>query len=147
MLTLTIVQKIVLSISFYYYIFIGIIVFASVLSIISASVYLFRRRRFRGLIGGLYVVEHQANIDHFEAYMPEHSAPESHGEPLVCPICLQNIKHKDKIRKTPCEHTFHTPCLDCWCYQKLACPVCRSDFSIDKIGDISKQTGPSDPLQ
>ena len=55
-LTMTIQQKIVLGVSFYYYIFVGIIVFISVLLTISGLIWIVRRRNIGGLFGIVYSI-------------------------------------------------------------------------------------------
>lgn len=39
-----------------------------------------------------------------------------------CPICKDSIE--DSIPKLPCEHKFHTECLQEWQKTSLACPLC-----------------------
>jgi hypothetical protein len=124
-LLMTADQKLLLGVRFYFYIMIGIVIFVSVMALTSAIVIIFRRRR--GIFSAAYMVNLTRNMDHFEIHMPSIPAVVSDSEP--CPICLQGIEVKEEIRRTPCEHTFHTACLDCWCQQNLSCPVCRSDFS------------------
>jgi hypothetical protein len=47
-----------------------------------------------------------------------------------CAICLQEIHpFNGKVRKTPCGHFFHEPCLQGWFRQGAGCPLCRVDCS------------------
>ena len=62
----------ILSVSFYYFIMIGLAVFGSVLSIISAVVYMLRRGSLAAVLG--YAVDNTINIDHFEEHMPSFPA-------------------------------------------------------------------------
>lgn len=96
-LTIDVTQKLVLGLTFYFYIVVGLIVFVSVLSLVSAVIYFVRRRRRLGLLYGSSMHGHPNNghnIDHFEAYMPSFPALEKEGEKSDCPICLQHITKK-----------------------------------------------------
>lgn len=45
----------------------------------------------------------------------------------MCPICLDELRDKDKDRCIPCEHVFCHPCLKRWLGQSETCPLCRRD--------------------
>ena len=51
-LTIDVTQKLVLGLTFYFYIVVGLIVFVSVLSLVSAVIYFVRRRRRLGFLYG-----------------------------------------------------------------------------------------------
>lgn len=47
------------------------------------------------------------------------------------PVYVEELPETHKVDKesymvTPCDHMFHTPCLESWMNYKLQCPVCRS---------------------
>jgi hypothetical protein len=43
---------------------------------------------------------------------------------LVCVLlCLVFVT--SQVRRTPCEHVFHSPCLDQWLATRAECPMCR----------------------
>lgn len=44
-----------------------------------------------------------------------------------CPICLEALDEKT-CTTTPCNHTFHTGCLNSWINQNHSCPLCRSSW-------------------
>jgi hypothetical protein len=44
-----------------------------------------------------------------------------------CVICREELS-LDLCSKTPCNHTFHTTCLNEWKKVKPSCPLCRTDF-------------------
>jgi len=45
-----------------------------------------------------------------------------------CSICLCNIEKKDKCKKMPCGHTFHSECITNWLNVELKCPICRFEI-------------------
>jgi hypothetical protein len=45
-----------------------------------------------------------------------------------CTICLCNIEKKDKCKKLPCNHTFHSECITKWLNVDLHCPICRFEI-------------------
>ena len=46
------------------------------------------------------------------------------NEEEECPICLDNLDiNETKI--LPCNHIFHTLCIDTWLKRKNMCPLCR----------------------
>lgn len=54
----------------------------------------------------------------------------AHAPP--CPICLVKYQAVDSIRVLPCDHYFHTPCIDAWvCGHVNNCPLCRSDAAVE----------------
>lgn len=51
-----------------------------------------------------------------------------------CTICLESFILKDKMRVLPCNHYFHTSCIDNWLLTSLNCPICRK--SVSKLTEI-----------
>jgi len=47
-----------------------------------------------------------------------------------CPVCLNPIEPKDKVKFSGCTHKFHTECLNKWfkAAQKKTCPICRAEY-------------------
>jgi hypothetical protein len=44
----------------------------------------------------------------------------------TCPICFDDFKDENIIRKLQCHHIFHKKCIDPWLlYESYTCPVCR----------------------
>ena len=37
--------------------------------------------------------------------------------------------NKKPFMVTPCDHYFHTPCLESWLKQKRECPCCRKEIN------------------
>lgn len=50
----------------------------------------------------------------------------------TCPVCLESIEEKDKI-KTHCGHTFHKECILLWYRNKRNCPLCRTSISFEMV--------------
>jgi len=51
-----------------------------------------------------------------------------------CPICLDNFEKQTKIKILPCEHGFHSNCIEPWIadHHNDSCPICRQTVT-DKI--------------
>ena len=55
---------------------------------------------------------------HFGIYCSQHS---------TCSVCLGGIKNGNS-RTLPCNHTFHSRCIDRWKQNSNTCPMCRVPF-------------------
>lgn len=63
-----------------------------------------------------------------------------------CVICLENFHNGDKLRILPCQHRFHTSCIDKWlsgsfsyddCVNAI-CPTCKTEPTIAPDSTLSK---------
>ncbi|OLY83748.1 putative E3 ubiquitin-protein ligase RHA2B [Smittium mucronatum] len=46
-----------------------------------------------------------------------------------CTICFDSIQAGDDVRDIPCQHVFHSGCLDTWLTTRTGfCPTCRYNF-------------------
>ena len=43
-----------------------------------------------------------------------------------CPICLESYCPKNSVKTLPCNHKYHSSCIDAWLKRKdTTCPMCR----------------------
>jgi len=57
---------------------------------------------------------------------------------LICAICRGGISSGNTVRITPCNHVFHSDCLEEWLIHKASkdppekanCPICNRDLGI-----------------
>ena len=42
-----------------------------------------------------------------------------------CTICIGDFEEGETLRRLPCNHVFHTSCIDPWMEQHTTCPNCR----------------------
>lgn len=45
-----------------------------------------------------------------------------------CAICMDDFKENDELRVMPCNHEFHTTCVDRWLAVNQTCPLCRASI-------------------
>merc|ERR1712083_1114723 len=45
-----------------------------------------------------------------------------------CTICLCEFEEDEDVRRLPCMHLFHVPCVDQWLGLNKRCPICRVDI-------------------
>lgn len=65
-------------------------------------------------------------VEVFEARPPGTSSGDpTKGEPDKCSVCQEEFKSGDRIRRLPCDHTFHLSCVDKWLGIHNQCPNCR----------------------
>lgn len=49
----------------------------------------------------------------------------SDGSLTNCTICLEELAPGDVLKRLPCQHDFHSDCLDTWLKTKACCPICQ----------------------
>eukprot|EP01084_Bolivina_argentea_P046876 86345_1 len=51
---------------------------------------------------------------------------------LNCAICLAQFENGEELRVLPCQHSFHTECIDQWLRGHRTCPMCRIDVTVQR---------------
>ncbi|CEP09995.1 hypothetical protein [Parasitella parasitica] len=65
---------------------------------------------------------------------------EKEQEPDSCAICLEDYQSGNELRLLPCNHQFHTLCVDAWLTtQKKLCPICKRDITADASSYTNKR--------
>jgi hypothetical protein len=54
---------------------------------------------------------------------------------LECSICLIEFVENDRCRQLPCDHIFHTQCIDQWFTVSVVCPMCKRNIRAILHGD------------
>lgn len=64
----------------------------------------------------------------FKRIPREKCEDEEDDEVDKCTICLCEFEDEEDVRRLPCMHLFHVPCVDQWLGQNKRCPICRVDI-------------------
>eukprot|EP01095_Lingulamoeba_sp_RSL-Kostka_P016747 TRINITY_DN82_c0_g1_i1.p1 TRINITY_DN82_c0_g1~~TRINITY_DN82_c0_g1_i1.p1 ORF type:complete len:306 (+),score=71.05 TRINITY_DN82_c0_g1_i1:509-1426(+) len=56
-------------------------------------------------------------------------------EDAMCSICFDDYEKDDKIRYLPCDHHFHSKCVDQWLEKNKTCPLCRKPIDQEEEED------------
>lgn len=46
-----------------------------------------------------------------------------------CVICMGEYNNREKLRRLPCTHDFHSKCIDKWLRSNKTCPICRDEVN------------------
>ncbi|KAK4200224.1 hypothetical protein QBC40DRAFT_201110 [Triangularia verruculosa] len=56
-----------------------------------------------------------------------------------CAICTEDFVEGGDVRKLPCGHIFHPPCVDPWLLQfAVTCPLCRVDLQNKTASNVTR---------
>ena len=51
-----------------------------------------------------------------------------------CPICLEDFKEGEPVKRLPCGHLFHAACVKEWIVDvRGVCPLCRQGQKIEAM--------------
>lgn len=73
----------------------------------------------------------QEIIEELEEYQYQDGKLGGKGIPqgeATCSICLDDFQNGDKVRQLPCQHFFHSSCVDKWLALNHTCPLCRESI-------------------
>ena len=62
------------------------------------------------------------------------------SEADICPICQDEYKDNQQIRRTTCNHTFCEDCIGTWLKKNVKCPICMKELQTERN---SNKTSPS----
>lgn len=48
---------------------------------------------------------------------------------LQCMVCLSDFVQGEELRRLPCQHCFHTQCIDEWLSRCTECPICKGNVA------------------
>jgi hypothetical protein len=66
---------------------------------------------------------------------------------LECSICLIEFNENDHCRQLPCDHIFHSQCIDQWFTVSVVCPMCKRNIRAILHGDDDIGTRPPPVVQ
>lgn len=51
----------------------------------------------------------------------------SAGSQTQCMVCLSDFEGGEEVRRLPCGHVFHAPCIEEWLKRCADCPICKTN--------------------
>jgi len=57
----------------------------------------------------------------------KYKKPEFSATGPSCTICLAEYQDEELMRKLPCDHAYHSECIDKWLNRVNHCPLCRKE--------------------
>eukprot|EP00741_Cyanophora_paradoxa_P009561 tig00001527_g9260.t1 len=61
--------------------------------------------------------------------------PGASTDAAACALCLSDYEAGELLRRLPCRHAFHAPCIDPWLASKASCPLCAFDVRAHLAAD------------
>lgn len=62
-------------------------------------------------------------------------------DPILCSICMEQLRDDEDVRPLPCEHIFHPECVDPWLTRyHTSCPLCRVSL-VEDDGKLDLEDG------
>jgi len=56
----------------------------------------------------------------------------------TCSICLDEYENGDDLTRLPCQHTYHTQCIDAWCSNHVRCPLCNANLDEESSSTLNQ---------
>ena len=53
---------------------------------------------------------------------------EKYSENYQCIICMEEFEKNEKVTLLPCDHIFHSNCIEQWLLKQRSCPFCKSEI-------------------
>jgi len=69
----------------------------------------------------------KSDIDQLVSYT--YSEDTKQTDQTLCVICMCDFENGQNLRVLPCNHEFHTKCVDKWLKTNRTCCICRADVS------------------
>ena len=67
----------------------------------------------------IFFLQHKIELTYIRVVIG-HNVPHT-----TCTICLETFKEGDELRSIPCNHSFHSHCINTWLSNHNSCPNCR----------------------
>ena len=80
---------------------------------------------FRGMARPKKEGLEQKDIDKLKQVVWKRSLEKKNETFSSCPICYIDYEPADKLKLLPCQHMYHSPCIDEWLKKKAKCPMCN----------------------
>ena len=73
--------------------------------------------------------------------LPTRSATDADVD-TKCDVCLSSFEEGEVLRTLPCEHAFHSSCIDRWLLgsKSATCPCCRFNICAKKVDTCCEVT-------
>jgi hypothetical protein len=67
-------------------------------------------------------------VSDVDASAPLTATPATTEPPQPCPVCLDALHDKERVRRTTCGHYFCDTCISQWLESSTKCPICMADL-------------------
>lgn len=74
----------------------------------------------------------QEEIDKLKVLVWSKSTAKKNETYEACPICYTDYCSGDHLKCLPCDHIFHTPCIEEWLKKKAKCPMCNKEIKSEE---------------
>lgn len=105
---------------------------------------------------GVSSSESMISLEDMNAELGTHTNANANKDTILykddnCVICMETFQNGDRLRILPCNHRFHTTCIDKWLSGSFShedcitdiCPTCKSTPLVSKTRQVQVQSGMS----